>query len=207
MSDQLGQWAKLGLFFLIQTITCSLAAQSWDFINEQDGIKIYARQEPGRTVKAFKGVTSIQAPAEKVYSLLEDVNHIEWWPQDIIKIKVLGYEKDKSARYYLVYHTPWPVSDRDLCVEVTAALDKVKQVYSVTAVSIAGVVPEDKEMVRIKVYRQSWTITSTGENSANVILEGYADPAGNIPVWLTNMVITQAPLNAILGVRQKLRTL
>jgi hypothetical protein len=183
----------------------SLAAQSWNFIKEQDGIKIYTRQEAGKSLRAFKGTTVINAPAEKVFTLIEDVNHTEWWDKNLTQIKVLAYEKNKRARYYLVYDTPWPVANRDLCAEVTVRMDPVKQIYSVSAASLNGVIPEQKDLVRIRDYRQTWTISSAGENLSNVVLEGYLDPVGNIPVWISNLLIIQSPVNSILGVRQQIQ--
>lgn len=181
-----------------------LAAQSWNFVREEDGIKIYTRQEPGKSLRAYRGTTVIKAPAEKVFTLIEDVNHTEWWDKNLTQIKVLAYEKNKRARYYLVYNTPWPVSNRDLCVEVTVGMDPVKRIYSVSAASLNGVIPEQNDLVRIRDYRQTWTVSSAGENLSNVVLEGYLDPVGNIPVWISNRLIVQSPVNSILGVRQQI---
>ena len=181
-----------------------LAAQSWDLVKEEDGIKVYTRQESGKALKAYKGTATIQAPAEKILAMLEDVNHTEWWDESITRFKVLTYEKNKRAQYYLVYDSPWPVDDRDLCVEATVNMDPKKGVYSVTAVPLPGVIPEKEDRVRIRDYRQTWTVTAAGENSANVVIEGYADPVGNIPVWLSNLLIVQTPVHAILGVKKEL---
>jgi hypothetical protein len=194
----------LGLFLLIQVLSCSLSAQSWDFVKEQDGIKIYTRQEAGKSLKAYKGTAVIRAPAEKVFTLIEDVNHTDWWDPSLIEIKVLAYEKNKGAKYYLVYDSPWPVTNRDLYVDVTVTIDRVKSVYTITAVTSKAVMPENEGLVRIRDYRQTWTVSSAGEKLSNVILEGYLDPAGNIPDWISNMLVNQSPLNAILGIKERM---
>jgi hypothetical protein len=166
-------------FFLIMVLLFSLAAQS-------------------------KGVTDIQAPAEKIFTLLEDVYHTEWWDKSITQIKVLRYEKNKMAQYYLVYDLPWPVTDRDLCVAVTVMIDPVTGVSKITAVPLTGAVPEYQDMVRIKEYRQTWTVKPVGNDLAHVELEGYVDPAGSIPDWLSNMLIVDSPLSVINGVKQRM---
>jgi hypothetical protein len=194
----------VGLFLLTQALAGSLVAQSWNFVKEQDGIKIFTRQEAGKSLKAYKGTAVIHAPAEKVFALIEDVHHTDWWDPSLTQIKVLAYEKNKLAKYYLVYDSPWPVENRDLYVDVTVTIDRVKNVFTVTAISVAGAMPDHEGLVRIRDYRQSWTVSSAGENSANVVLEGYLDPAGNIPDWISNMLVNQSPLNAILGVKQRM---
>ena len=179
-------------------------AQSWDFIKEKEGIKIYTRMEEGKSLKSYKGVTDIKAPAEKIFSLLENVNNTDWWDKNLNQIKVLLYEKNKRAQYYLVYDLPWPVTDRDLCVSVTVSIDPVTGVSRITAVPLPGGVPEHEDMIRIREYRQTWTVTPAGKDQAHVELEGYVDPAGNIPDWLSNMLIVDSPFKVISGVKKRM---
>jgi hypothetical protein len=198
-------------WFLVLTAFCitvmlpgSTVAQSWDFVKEKDGIKLYTRKDPGKPLKSYKGITDIHAPAEKVFALIEDVNNTDWWDKNLNQIKVMLYEKNKRARYYLVYDLPWPVTDRDLCVDVTVTMDPVTGVDRITATPLPGVIPENQNMIRIKDYRQTWTVTPAGKELTHVVLEGYVDPAGNIPDWLSNMLIVDSPFKIISGVRLRM---
>jgi len=190
--------------FLFLGFSFSMVAQSWDFIKEKDGIKIYTRKDTGNSLKSYKGVTDIHAPAEKVFALLEDVNHTDWWDKSLNQIKVLLYEKYKRAQYYLVYDLPWPVTDRDLCVDVTVTTDPATGVGTISAVPLPGCVPERQDMIRIKDYHQTWTVSPAGKDMAHVVLEGFVDPAGEIPDWLCNLLIVDSPLKVISGVRQRM---
>jgi len=190
------------LCLLLLAITSPLSAQSWELVKEHDGITVYTRQEAGNSIKAYKATAYIQAPAERVFALIEDVNHTEWWDRSLSEIRVLAYDKNKSAQYYLVFDSPWPVADRDLFVDVKVTIDKVSGIYTVAAAPHAGAKPEREGRVRIRNYRQVWTVTPAGENSARVLLEGYVDPAGDIPAWFSNLLATQSPVNSILGVRR-----
>jgi hypothetical protein len=191
-------------FFLTLLFSCSVAAQSWDFIKEKDGIKIYTCKEEGKSLKSYKGVANINAPAEKVFALIEDVNNTDWWDKNFRQIKVLLYEKNKRAQYYLVYDLPWPVIDRDLCVDVTVVSDSVTGVSRISAAPLPGLIPERQDMIRIKDYRQTWTVSPAGKEWAHVVLEGYVDPAGSIPDWIANMLIVDSPINVISGIKQRL---
>jgi hypothetical protein len=193
----------LMLFFTLE-ISCPVAAQSWDLIKEKDGIQIFTCAESGKSLKSYKGVTDINAPAEKIFALMEDSNNTEWWDKKLRQIKVLLYEKNKRAQYYLIYDLPWPVEDRDLCVDVTISGDPLSGQYSINAVALNGVIPEYNDMVRIKDYRQTWTIIPAGKEMTHIILEGYVDPAGTIPDWISNLLITGSPLKAIKGLSDAL---
>jgi hypothetical protein len=192
------------MFVLILTLSCSMSAQSWDFVKEKDGIKIYTCKEAGSSLKSYKGVTDIHAPADKILALIENVNNTDWWDKNLNQIKVMLYEKNKRAQYYLVYDLPWPVTDRDLCVNVTVTIDQVTGEGKISAAPLPGLVPEHDNMIRIKDYRQTWTVKPVGKELSHVVLEGHVDPAGSIPDWISNMVIVDSPIKVISNIRQRL---
>jgi hypothetical protein len=188
----------LSLAFLNQA-----KSQSWNFVKEKDGIKIYTGEVAGKALKSYIGVADINAPADRVFALIEDVNNTDWWDKHLTRIKVLHYEKNRRAKYYLVFDLPWPVSDRDLCVDVTVTTDSVTGESKITAVPLPGVIPEQDNLVRIKDYMQTWTVTPAGKEVTHVKIEGKVDPAGSIPDWVSNMVIIDSPIKAISGVRKR----
>jgi hypothetical protein len=198
------QFVIILIFSFTLILSFSMSAQTWDFIKEKDGIKIYTRKDAGKSLESYKGETYIKAPAEKVFALIEDVNNTDWWDKNLTEIKVLFYEKNKKAQYYLVYDLPWPVTDRDLCVDVTVTSDMVTGDRKIIAIPLPGVIPERNDMVRIKDYRQTWTVIPKGKETSHVILEGYVDPAGNIPDWISNMLIVDSPIKIISGVRKNM---
>jgi hypothetical protein len=201
---RINQFNFILMFFFPLMLSSSMAAQSWDFIKEYDSIKIYTRVETGTSLKSYKGVTSINAPIEKIFALMEDINNTDWWDKKLTQIKVLLYEKDKRTQYYLVYDLPWPVTDRDLCVDVTIAIDQVTGERKINAVALNGVIPERNDMVRIKDYRQTWTIIPAGIETTHVELEGFVDPAGTIPDWISNALIIESPIKAISGLKERI---
>lgn len=192
------------MFFFHLMFSCSMIAQTWSFVKEKDGIKIYTGVETGKFLKSYKGVTDINAPAQDVFALIEDVNNTDWWDKNLTQIKVLFYEKNKRAQYYLVYDLPWPVTDRDLCVDVKVTIDAVTGERRITAVPLTGVIPERNDMVRIKDYRQTWTVIPGIKGMTHIVLEGFVDPSGSVPDWVSNMLIIDSPIKAINGVRERI---
>lgn len=182
----------------------SASAQKWEMVKEKDGITIYTQVEEGTKLKGYKGESYINAPASRVLDVIENVNNTDWWDKNLTQIKVLQYEKYKRARYYLVYDLPWPVTDRDLCVEVKVETNSATGVSKVKAGPLPGVIPEKPEIIRIKDYHQTWTIEPAGSNRSRVILEGFIDPEGTIPDWVINWLIVDSPVKIIEGLRQKL---
>jgi hypothetical protein len=77
------QFHFIFLFLFTLMLSCSAEAQSWDFIKEKDGIKIYTRVEAGKSLKSYKGITDINVQAEKIFTLMEDINNTDWWDKKV----------------------------------------------------------------------------------------------------------------------------
>ena len=187
--------------FFFLTGSRDLSGQSWVFVKEKEGIKLYTRNEANNSVKSFKGETYMHANFEKVTDLIGNVKNFDLWDDDITEIKVLFVEPDKHFQYYLVYDTPWPVSDRDLVVDARITFDPVTGAKMIEAKSLLNVVPEKPNLIRIKKYWQKWTVIPMQHGIVHVILEGSVDPGGSVPAWLSNMVITDTPLKVIRSVK------
>lgn len=187
------------LLFIILTSTVS--GQEWKFIKEKDGIKIYTRNEDSVAIKSFKGVADFQTTMEKMSKLIGRIESFEWWDEDVTEIKVLDYKEEEFIKYYVVYDVPWPLSDRDLCAEAKITNDPVTGKRMVRATALDGVIPEKPGLVRIKNYWQQWVMEPQGKGLVHVVLEGSVDPAGHIPTWIVNMIITDTPLNIMTKAR------
>jgi len=197
----------LSVLILTVIISSDLFAQSWNFVKEKDGIKLYTRKEEANSaLKSFKGVTVLHTQMDKLSAMIGSVKNTSWWDENVRDIQVLSYETEKYIRYYLVYHVPWPLMDRDLCVEALIATDPVTGTRTVTAHPLPNVIPEKPELVRITNYWQRWTLQPLDKNTILVTLEGTVDPGGNIPTWLINMVIVETPLKIIRGIRNRVET-
>lgn len=181
----------------------NLIGQPWDFVKERDGIKIYTRNEENTALKSFMGEVDLHVSMEKISSMIGSIESFDWWADDISEIKILGYEKEKFIRYYLIYDVQWPFTDRDLCVESLITNDPLTGKRVVRATPLFGVIPERPDLVRIKNYWQEWTMEPAGNGMIHLTLEGSVDPGGIIPDWLINMVITDTPMNIIRKVRKQ----
>lgn len=179
-------------------------AQEWKFVKEKDGIKIFTRKEAGNSLKSFRGVADLHTTMAKASNLIGNVKNVDWWDKNVKEVKILAFEKERYARYYLIYDSPWPVMDRDLCVEATITTDPVTGRRVVEARPLPHLVPEREDAVRIKNYWQRWIVESRGEGVVHVVLEGFVDPAGSVPDWIYNMVITETPLKVMRGVKERL---
>jgi hypothetical protein len=191
------------IFFLTLVLVKGAFTQSWNFVKEKDGIKIYTRNEPNSSLKSYRGEAVFHASMDKVCMLLGTAKNLDWWDKGFRMIKVLKHEDQKFIQYYFIYDMPWPVVDRDLAVESTIKMDTASGVYTVSSRPMSKAVPENPDLVRITSYWQKWTAQPMDKGNIHVTLEGSVDPGGNIPAWVYNMLVTDMPLNTIRSLRDR----
>jgi hypothetical protein len=177
-------------------------AQNWNFVKERNGVRIYTSHTANSNIKAFKGEVDLHTTPEIVVSILRNVNNFHLWDEKISEVKVLSIDKNQVIKYYIVYKTPWPVTDRDLCLISKISKDKMTGQQIILTTPLPNAIPEYPDKIRITNFKQKWTITSLGNGMIKLSLEGFVDPAGNVPDWLYNMVITETPLKLMLALQK-----
>jgi len=191
---------------LFMLICDNLRAQSWDYVKEKNGIRIYTRTPENSSFKCFKGETIFHTSMQKLGLYIGNVRNFNWWDKNIRELKVIDPGSEKHVRYYFVYHVAWPLWDRDICVDVFISIDTISGEKVVYAKPLPDVIPERQKMVRIKNYWQKWTLRPISDNSVHAVLEGFVDPGGSVPAWLYNMVIVETPLSVMGGIKQRVES-
>jgi hypothetical protein len=189
----------LAVFFIIAN--SDVLGQTWDFAKEEDGIKIFTRNQKNSSLKSYRGEMILHAPFQKVCSMFGNANNIDWWGPDFKSIKVLAYVPGKYVQFYYIYDMPWPLIDRDLAVNVTVNKDTATGEYSFQSTPLLNVIPEKPNLVRIKKYSQKWTVKPLEKGNVLVILEGFVDP--DVPSWLYNILVAEMPVRTMRLLRER----
>jgi hypothetical protein len=190
------------MFILVFSCT-SLSAQPWVFVKEKDGISLYSSQLENSSFKSFHGEVDIRGDFEKVSAMIGDPSNLDWWAENVKNIQVLFYEKDKQVRYYFEYHVPWPFANRDLVTNVEINEDSVTGIKTIFSTPLPGVVPHKPGLVRVIDYWQKWTLQPLGDGMIHITLEGYINPAGDVPAWLYNIVVVDIPLRLLQKIKKQ----
>jgi hypothetical protein len=191
------------LIFILVTVCTSLSAQSWTFVKEKDGISLYTSQQENSSFKSFHGEVDFRGDFEKVCAMIGDPAHLDWWAEDVRNIQVLQYEKDRQIRYYFEYRVPWPFSNRDLVTDVQINQDPASGIKTIYSTPMPGLVACKPGLVRVTDYWQKWTLQPLDSGMIHITLEGFIDPAGEVPAWLYNIVVVDIPLKLLKEVRNQ----
>lgn len=192
-----------GIFLIIMLFACPpITGQMWEFQKEKHGIELYTRKMADSSLKAYKATMDLEATPEEIIRVLTDYDNYMQWDSDIKNMEVLSCQDDSVYVFYMVYKVPWPFQNRD---RVARAL--VDRSINGTITMESRPAPEAKEEVsgitRIADFHEAWTLIPENQERTHVIMEGYSDPGGNIPSWIINMAIVNAPFKTMDGLRRE----
>ena len=183
------------------------SAADWKSSGETDGVQIYSKSEPGESLKYFKGVTRIKAPMKNVLAVILVRETFPEWFYNMLEDSTLSSDNPDSSYCYIWIKGVWPTDDRDTVARVTVNQDPQTLAVAITARSAEQHrVPAKKDRVRIQTLYSGFTVKPISADETEVQLEGMADPAGNIPAFVTNMVASDLPAKTLINLRTRLET-
>ncbi len=91
----------------------SFAQNQWQLAKDKNGIKVYVKPMPGTHLKACKTITVINAPVEKVFQLVRDVNSAPQWVENVSYARELDAGKDYYYCYQII-KIGYGIKDRDI---------------------------------------------------------------------------------------------
>ncbi|MDB5005198.1 MAG: lipid-binding protein [Mucilaginibacter sp.] len=188
---------KLILLFLLLA-NCAIAQtnDNWALKENNNGIKIFTRDLESSKIKAIKVECKLEATLSQVVAALMDIKNSEEWLYHTTGNYLIKQVSPAELYYYSLIEMPWPVSNRDFIAHLKVSQDAVTKTVTIDAPCVADMVPVKSKIVRITNSNGKWVLYASGKDHVKIIYTLHADPGGNIPAWLTNLFVTQGPLQS-----------
>jgi hypothetical protein len=155
------------------------------------GLTIYWSKVDGSQVIAFKGEGIVEAPVEKVASIIIDTTRATEWIDSLVASKVV---RNLSPTEFIEYDhvgIPFPfdtlMSDRDFVSHVFLSSDPLTQ-----RITVSYMPTEDDQAPVLKKYTRGTMICvfkmvpMSMPDETYVEAEIHCDPKGAVPKWLVN---------------------
>ena len=191
-------------FFCFLLSTNATAQNSWKFLTEKEGVKVYSRLVPGSKIKALKVECVLNAHPAQLVALLLDVKAAERWVSHTKSCSLLKQVSTGELFYYSEVALPWPLENRDFVAHVEARQDKATGVVTVNAPAVPGWVKVKKGIVRVSESKGLWIITPMGKDKISVSYSLQVDPGGVLPAWAVNSLAAQGPLESFHNMKLEL---
>jgi hypothetical protein len=178
----------------------------WHHEFNEDGVSVSMMTEEGRTIPAFRGVTTVDGSLFEVLGMLDDAKRATDWMANCMENKVLKQVNEFDRIIYNRTDAPWPVSDRDVVifVGVTADIEKREVSIKFNNISNAGPGPIDG-VVRMPRLRGHYKLQYVDEKHTKVTYQIDADSGGSLPEWLIIRASRELPVKTLTGLRKQLK--
>lgn len=177
---------------LAMTLCVSSHAEDWSLASNQNGIQVYTQQVAGQDVKNFRAVMTVNASMQQVVATLMNGDQMPEWFYSVLESKPVTVNIAGHYRYMWI-KVPWPATDRDAVVKVNLSQDPKTLQLSLFAAATPNLLPIHPDRIRIPRMQSGWTVTPLGKSRTQIQLDGNADPGGNIPVIVANIVVSLTP--------------
>lgn len=179
-------------------LTCSCVAfaeeslkvdpdDGWKLNSNSRGVAVYARVRAGTSLKEFRAVGEIDAPAVLVHEVLDDIESYTRFMPYTIECRLVKRDGDDLITYQRL--APKIAADRDYTLRISSKSWPVKGGLAFldewTPANHLGP-PEKKGVVRVQRCEGSWLIEPLNAKKSRATYSVFSDTGGAIPSWLAN---------------------
>lgn len=184
----------LFITILITGLNCLRAEEQWRLEKDKNGIKIWTRKTPNSNLKEYKAISTFNVSSDKITGLFRKVSSYEKWSYKVEpgSVKIIKKISDNDFYLYNVIAAPL-IKKRDVISHVRINSPDANGVILINMDAASDLVAEKEDCVRIKKMKAFFKITPLGNNKIQLEHQANSSPGGNIPDFMTNMGVIDAP--------------
>lgn len=205
---------KIGLFvlvFMMVSVSGIAAADAaWKKIGESNGIVGYTRPTPKSSIDEIKAVGIVDAPVAVVEAVLRDFPAQKEYMYLCKQSYVITDSPDLKNTTDLLYSynltdMPMPVKDRDAVARVVFTIDKATDILYIHGEGIKNSYNLNKGNIRMPLVTLDYTLVPKGPDKTEMTYLALADPGGNLPSFIVNMLTKNLGIKTVSGVRDMVK--
>jgi hypothetical protein len=192
------------------TVAVSLSDSmvQWNQCSNDNGLTTYWANMKGSQVIAFRGEGIVDAPMEKVASIIIDTTRGAEWIDSLVLSKVIQNISDTEFIEYDHVGIPFPfdqvISDRDFVSDVNVKYDTQTGWMTVSYKPTTDpAAPPLKRYTRGIVDCEFKLVRMSMQDQTYVEARVFTDPKGSIPKWLVNFFQQGWPQDTFEGLRNQ----
>ena len=181
-------------------------SEGWTLSSGSNGITLYSRRRPGSSLKEFKAVGEIDAPARAVHNVIDDLEAYTSFMPFAAECRLIKREADSIITYQRL--SPKICSDRDYTLRVreTSWAGPGGLVYLNRWEPANEFGPAEKKgVVRVKLCEGGWLLEPEDATKTRATYTVYTDSGGAIPAFIANRASQIAIGRLFVAVRKQVK--
>lgn len=185
--------------------------EGWELIKDKDGVQSYKMHTKGSSVLAFRGLATLDAPPEKIITVMMNAKRFKQW---VPAIKSSKFVSKPSPFEHIVYTLHSGASfffitlykPRDFVYKITVEPDAKAQRVLLTYASVEHPrAPKEEKHIRAELLHSAIYLVPKGGGTKTFIdMEMHVDPKGKLPGWVINWVYKWWARTAVKKLRKHL---
>jgi len=182
----------------------SLLGQSdCELRKNEEGIKVYACKSDGTKYKTIKAEFTVDGTLNDFAAVMLDIENYTHWQYKTVKSHVIKKISDNELIYYTEIGAPWPMSNRDVTVQLKVIHDVHAKKMTISSRSVEGYLPERENKVRVPMSRALWIVTVEPDSKLRIDYTLNVEPGGTVSPWMLNMVSDEGPFESFRELRKR----
>lgn len=166
---------------------------SWHLIKDKNDIKVYTSESDSSDFKHIKVTGIFDGTLDKALSIFQDIGKQKDWVYGTKRSYLIKKSSDRDLLYYVETSLPWPVSNRDIAIDMKIDENKANNTMVIRTQGEPEAIPVNKGIVRVPKFTGDWYFKSSGNNKLSIEYYLFVDPGGSLPAWIVNMFISKGP--------------
>jgi hypothetical protein len=184
------------LIVLVCISFLGFSQEKWQLIKDQEGIRVYTRKQDNEKFKEVRAEFELNASEDQLIGLLQNISHQKDWSYGTKRTFLINKRNKDTLTYYSEVSLPWPLSNRDLVIELSFRKDTLNKILYIQAKSVPGLVPKNPGLVRVPFSLALWNVNVMPNKLLKIQYTFRTDPGGALPAWLVNFAASVGPYNS-----------
>ncbi|MCZ6502864.1 MAG: START domain-containing protein [Gammaproteobacteria bacterium] len=196
----------LAIAFLLCTAPCLSTfandnkGEQWKLRKDKNGIQVFSRKVAGSKYEEFKGVVELNATLASSLALLDDTEACPDWIHQCESGKVLQRTGWLERHIYQVSDLPFPAASRDMIFKATVRQTEVGNIRIDLQCKPDFI--QETGYIRITESYGSYLLEKLAENRTRLTWVQYVDPAGALPAFMVNSMLTDVPFKSLVNFKK-----
>lgn len=174
----------------------------WKVVSITSEIEVYERWiyfPEKRKTRERKGVFYVTNEVKEIVEMTSQAGGVRLWMTGVEESKDLDQQM-----VYLLFHVPWPFSDKDLVAKVIVSDSLKPGCATIHYSAVSEYLPLNPEADRLLSYEATWTITKMNSGLTKVVFTVFSDTPPIAPRWIQDPVTLKLFKKNLLQLRELL---
>jgi hypothetical protein len=180
----------------------SIAQPNWVLKKDKEGIQIFVASQPDSKFKALRVLCTIPASIEQLIAVLKEPQLQPNWVEATKQAYLVKTIANNQLIYYAEAALPWPISNRDMVIDLNFVQDPRTKILTINANTIEHILPEYNGKQRVPYSSAKWLVKAVEHDQISIDYTIKIDPGGGIPAWMVNLFIVKAPFESFKNLKK-----